>query len=79
MRPWVWVTVAYFTVWLSIIFLERGQNKYTHTHTHTLTHTHTHTYIGVCDKDWIEYLLIFAVNMRCLWEGVNQLFNRFLE
>ena len=36
--------------------VERGQN----THTHN-THTQTHTGTGVCDKDWIDYLSIFAV------------------
>ena len=25
-------------------------------------------YTGVCDKDWIDYLSIFAVNMRCLFK-----------
>jgi len=59
MSPWACVTVSYFPVWLSITFLERGQNIYTHTtHTHN-THTHTHTGTGVCD--WIDYLSIFRV------------------
>ena len=29
-------------------------------HTHT-THTQAHTGVGVCDKDWIDFLSIFAV------------------
>ena len=57
---WAYVTVAYFPVWLSITFFETPGGKI---NTHTHTHTHTHTYIGVCDKDWINYLSIFAVNL----------------
>ena len=28
----------------------------------------------VCDKDWIDYLSIFAVKMRYLWQRMNRLF-----
>jgi hypothetical protein len=31
------------------------------------------------EEDWINYLSIFAVNLSCLWQGLNQLFYRFLE
>ena len=59
--PWACVTVSYFPVWLSITFLERGQNIHTHTtHTHN-THTHTHTYRHRRLWDWIDYLSIFRV------------------
>ena len=48
MSPWACVTVSYFPVWLSITFLERGQN----THTHT-THTqHTHIVLAVSLQYW---------------------------
>ena len=50
MSPWACVTVAYFSAWLSIAFLKRGQNTHTHTHTHTHTNTYTHTHIHTCAR-----------------------------
>ena len=51
--------------------------KYTHMHNTHTQHTHTHTGTGICDKDWIDYLSIFAVKMRYprLWQRLNRLFD----
>ena len=61
MSPWACVTVAYFSAWLSIAFLKRGQNTHTHTtHTHTHTNTYTHTQAFVARIESI-ILSIFRV------------------
>ena len=57
MSLWSCNTLAYLPVWLSISFLQIGENI------RARASTYTYTYTGVCDKDWIDYLSIFAVNM----------------